>query len=203
MKDLGIFSIYSDVTEEIFKDFDTVMEDIYEDDSPESISTVIFSRYYNYSIITEVLYIIKSEGNLIFLSYPGSYELLLDKKLNPVDFKWGESQTFDKIALSTDSAVEISPISDSFGNLFIVCAINETDDIKNVTTWIENKSDSIIDKIIISDDIISEISHDYLNIRTEKFKNRMIEVINSGVPYDGMNENPFVDMFYNTEDYIV
>lgn len=191
-------AIFSDDIEETFEDFKVVLEAIREE--KDGLHTLFFSRYNEYRIYTEVLYIIKNEENLIFLEYPSAIRLNVDNNLTPtsLDTILG-TEIFVKTMYLNNNVEFIGDVPDYKGNMLHAYCLNNDESLQFGQYWFKNLQDQV-DGIHIPEIDMVEISRAYLEFRIEKFKNNIQRVINTGEVYEGMHENPFSNDFFDHEE---
>ncbi len=199
MIDHDIVAIYSDDPKETFDDLRATLEAIFMEE--DGLHTVFFSRYFEYKIITELLYVIKKDGFFIFLESPYSYNVILNKDLEPELEQYTEAQTFVKLMYSTGNVEHIDTICDDKGNLLYLYSLPDQESINYVNNWKKNSIDCI-DTIHTEQSYFEDISLAYLKIRKEKFKQLIKRVIDNDEVYEGLDENPFSHMYYDKEDDI-
>lgn len=191
-------AIFTDDIEEAFEDFKVVLEAIQE--SEDGLHTVFFSRYFNYRIHTEVIYILKYGNNLVVLEYPSSIRLNVDNNLVPttVSNVLG-TEIFVKMMYLNDNMEFIGIVPDDKGNVLYAYVLNDDEGLEFSKYWLENLQDHV-DGIHVPEADMVEISRSYLEARIEKFKDSIQRVVNTGEVYEGMDENPFSNVFYDNDE---
>ncbi len=197
MIDHDIVAIYSDDPKETFDDFKATLEAIYAEE--DGLHTVFFSRYFDYKIITELVYIIKQDGFFIFLESPFSYNVLLNKDLEPELEQYTEAQTFIKLMYSTGNVEHADTLCDDKGNLLYLYSLPDQESINYIKYWKNNFVDCI-DTLQTDQLYFEEISLAYLKVRKEKFEQLIQRVIENDEVYEGFDDNPFSHMYYDKED---
>lgn len=190
-------AIFSDDAKDTFEDLKVVLESFSNDE--DGLHKVFFSRYFEYKVVTEVLYVLKQEGFLIFFDYPTAHVLGVNPKLEPVSDSYVEAQTFVKLMYTPHNVEYLDTVSDIYGNMFNIFVANDPDSIGYGRFWMSTHID-IIDQIATPEEIIKEMSERYLEVRVQKFKNSVQRVIDTGESNDHLNDNPFANMLFDQVD---
>lgn len=197
--------IFNNSIEESIKEFKEEVIRISADSKNKNVNEVYsfsFSRYDDYKVITEKIYVLVYPYTIIFLWSPVALALFLDDQLQVNDGDSGELKAEDSILGKFDALPNIHYMGSIFnmrGELFEAFTIEDEIPQKNAENLFKNRLLKIDDISPEEDDII-HVSMEFLNYQIEKFKTQIEASLSSeDEPLPSIEENPFANEYYDRD----
>jgi hypothetical protein len=200
MRDFGLTGIWEipgtedKIRDEFRKEFNEVTETI-----EDGLHTYFFCRYHDATIVVELLYVIVVNGHAYFLWTPAMATILLDKNLKFVDIDMtSDGNIFPLLFLESDVEY-IGDVCHPTGNVFRLYSFTSDSEINNATDKHDNDLVPLHYLRLVDDTDYAEMGLQYLLQITEAYQTRIEQAITSDAPYDGIDENPFQNRFYDKD----
>lgn len=192
----GIIAIWAQSNDEFKNDFISSFNELSENKRDNTgIVTYVMCEYRNSSIYAEVIYTIILNDVVYFLLDTTQYELSLDSKFVVNSFHTNDdcAYIFVSSLFETGNVEYISECCSDIGTVYRVFSLNKPSQITAVT-----QSIIPIDMIdLIDDEFVMQICADYMQYKTDTFTKQILIAIANDEPYEGIEENPFQDKFFD------
>lgn len=202
MIDHEIICIWNDSLQESRDEFIKEFVDLTSFQDREGLYTFVFSRYFEYRVITEVLYSVVYKNTAIFL-WPtsNSFVVDVDEKLNVLggDYLTFKQDVYTEIGKSPNIDY-LSTIVSPMGNVFEAFTLKEPLANKYGKEIFENvfkQGYFNLDSIYITDDYMVELSLNYLEERILKFHDQVDKAIDTDDENAQLSENPYANRYYD------
>lgn len=196
----GITAFYGDDLLELKNEFKEEFNSL-TDSQDEGLYTFMFSSYHEYIITTEIVYCMVYEKTALFFVTPYAMQVRLDNNLmvtggdvNPV------GETFEALFIDGDksSLIHIGECCNSKGYTYGIYAFDYTDALNSAIEKVNN-GDYSCEALVINDDLLLDVSIDYLDIRIQKFQEQVERSQELEEPIAGLDENPYANAYYDNE----
>jgi hypothetical protein len=202
MIDFGITGIWCDTPSEFRSEFTNEFNDRTVENSSDGLFTFIFCTYHDNSAYAEVLYVLVKNEQLMFFYSTTQYELILDNKFTVTGFRVVDNNAFMFVnsLYATSDVHYLGDICDYTGNLYHTFTISSSKMISQIieTYRVGDFIEFPIHEIrkVSEDDIINCLT-DFMEWKSSNFQKQIDDAKILGEPYEGIEENPFQDRFYD------
>lgn len=166
------------------------------------VYTYAFSRYDDYKVYTEKIYVMVYPNTIMFLWSPVAVALFLDDKLQVNGGDSGELKPEDSLIFDFIESPNIDYLGSIFNNrgeLFEAFTIKDKVPRNNAEKLFETRNISIDDISADEDDVIY-VSMEFLKYQIEKFNTQIEASLGSEEdPHPSLDENPFANKYYDND----
>ena len=199
MRDHEIICSWNNSLKDSIDEFIGEFKELTSQENKEGFYTFFFSRYDNYKIITEVIYVIVYKDTALFFWPFLSMVLELDNELKIVD---GSVLNIDNNIMNalreTPNLEFLGFMPNDMGNCFDIFTLKD-EKPKEIGTKIFKEGMINMNNIRVDETDFIDTSLQYLDYVIENFGN----VVNKAMLQDEddlqLNENPYADMYYNRD----
>jgi hypothetical protein len=198
MIDFGFTGIWTlpETMNEIREEFKKEINSIPEDDG---IHTFFLCNYSDYIVTVECVYLIVIDKRAFFLWSPMRVAIELDAKLtyNDIDSDSGGT-IFPSVFYEHEDVEYIGDVCTDRGNmlsLFSLC--NNDKSINEMTALYEQELIPLHHLQMATETDYVDMAIQYANYIHQHFKTKITKAIVADSPYEGMDENPFQNEFYD------
>ena len=200
MRDHDIIAIWEDNIDLMREEFKEEFNNISNSPDNHGLHTFVLSRYQDYTIFSEVVYVIILEKCALFLSPSYYIQLKLDDELQVISGDvTPDSLLFVESMYGEIPDVEfLGPIIDSIGNWYDVFSLKYENPLNESIELYEH--DRIpLDNISLDDDYLLDSALKYLAYRIEAFAVQVEKTLDNEVDALGIEENPLQNAFFDRE----
>jgi hypothetical protein len=202
----GYIPIWEDSLVEARDKFIKLFVELTESPDREGIYAFVFCRYSEFQLITDVIYSVVYDSTALFFSgVTSSLVLDLDDKLNII--KTANVIEYEKTIMSvlfdSPNIEYLGEFPGINGLMYDAFTLKEEASLevgKNLFENIYKNHIICIDKILVPEEDIADITIDYLKLRKEKFEEIVDKSIISDEEDPRLVENPLAYRFYDKDD---
>lgn len=199
MTDFGLTGIWllpnsiSDARPEFHKEFNSVTET-----ESDGLHSFYFCNYHDYSVTIEVLYTIILDKKAFFLWSPMRVILQLDDELNYSDIHIDdEADIIPDVLLGTGDLEYIGDVCTDVGNMLYLFSLTSDKAVNEITNLYDNDLIPLNYLIMATEDDYADMALHYAQHIANHFNLKVQKAIVSDAPYEGIDENPYQNKFYD------
>ena len=201
MKDFGITCVWCNTPSEFRDEFKAEFNEV-TDDTSDGLHTFVFSTYHDNAAYTEVVYCVIKNGLVFFFADTTQYELVLDNKFEVIDYRVIDSNAF-MFFNSIFAAGDVHYIGDictHAGHLYRTFTIASEKMISEIAKKYVPDEYPVDDIIRLDEEEIMIATSDFMEQQSSTFSKQINEAKEAGEPFEGIEENPFQDRFFDSGD---
>lgn len=196
MVDFGITGVWCNSPEEFRLEFKKEFN-LATEDERDGLHTYVFCQYHDASVYAEVVYVLIKGHTVLFFLNTTQYELSLDEKFKVRSFHTNDDTAYMFLSsVFAYSDVEfIDECCSDQGAYYRVFSLNNPNQVIKVKSY--NGQYPLEDIIPLNDDIVMDISCDFMEFKSKQFANEIDKAKRDDEPFEGLEENPFQDKFFD------
>ena len=198
MVDFGITAVWCKTPEQFRQEFKLAFNADVEDNR-DGIHSYVFCQYHKESAYAEVIYAAVINNTVVFLLNTTQYELMLDEKFVARSFHTNDDSAYMFLTGIFDSndVKYIGECCSDVGEYYRIFSLNNPSQIAKVTKMMENKNIPIESIHTLDDETVMNICVEFMDHTSREFSNQIDEAKKNDEAYEGIEENPFQDRFFD------
>lgn len=204
MNDFGIIGVWCDTPSEFRDEFTKEFNQLTDKNPNDGLFTFVFSTYHDNSAYAEVVYVMVKNSQIIIFYSTTQYELILDNKFTVTGFRIVDDNAFMFVnsLYATGDIHYLGDSCDGVGNSYRIFTITSQKMISDIIEKYrveENFNDFPVSDIVrISEDDVMVCISDFMEWKSTNFQKQIDDAKIAGEPYEGIEENPFQDRFFDS-----
>lgn len=201
MKDFGITGIWCDTVVDFQKEFKAEFNDATNMEE-DGLHTYVFCTYKDYAVFAEVVYVVVKSNTVMFFYNTAQYQLITDNDFKVIEVRVNDDagNLFSLSLYDSDELNYMDIMCDCVGNVYHLFSLNTPRAIKLLTDLYDGVYPIDLITTLTQDEIIDMCS-ECMQHTIDNFAKRISTAIEDDAPYEGIDENPFQNRFYDKELY--